>query len=125
MPPLIAFAGALGGLAVVRWAYKTAVRINRELEADFDLGAFRHQAVYDEEDGAARSYLVSLAPQRVRIGKARRTFGFGACEAIHTENSYKFSAGEIAGMAEASGFRIDAEFIDNRGYFLDSLWRAP
>ena len=33
MPPLIAFAGALGGLAVVRWTYKTAVRINRELEA--------------------------------------------------------------------------------------------
>jgi hypothetical protein len=32
MPPLVAFAGALGGLAVVRWAYKTAVRINRELE---------------------------------------------------------------------------------------------
>jgi hypothetical protein len=32
MPPLVAFAGALGGLAVVRWAYRTAVRINRELE---------------------------------------------------------------------------------------------
>jgi hypothetical protein len=32
MPPFIVFAGALGGLAVVRWAYKTAVRINRELE---------------------------------------------------------------------------------------------
>jgi len=32
MPPLIAFAGALGGLAVVRWAYRTAVRINRELD---------------------------------------------------------------------------------------------
>jgi hypothetical protein len=32
MPPLIAFAGALGGLAVVRWAYRTAVRVNRELE---------------------------------------------------------------------------------------------
>jgi hypothetical protein len=32
MPPLIAFAGALGGLAVVRWAYKTAQRVNRELE---------------------------------------------------------------------------------------------
>jgi hypothetical protein len=32
MPPLIAFAGALGGLAVVRWAYKTAMKINRELE---------------------------------------------------------------------------------------------
>jgi hypothetical protein len=33
MPPLIAFAGVLGGLAVVRWAYRTAVRVNRELEA--------------------------------------------------------------------------------------------
>jgi len=32
MPPLIAFAGALGGLAVVRWAYRTALRVNRELE---------------------------------------------------------------------------------------------
>jgi hypothetical protein len=32
MPPLIAFAGALGGLAVVRWAYRTARRVNRELE---------------------------------------------------------------------------------------------
>ncbi len=32
MPPLIAFAGALGALAVVRWAYRTALRVNRELE---------------------------------------------------------------------------------------------
>ena len=32
MPPLIAFAGALGGLAVVRWAWRTARRVNRELE---------------------------------------------------------------------------------------------
>jgi len=32
MPPIVAFAGALGGLAVVRWAYRTARRINDELE---------------------------------------------------------------------------------------------
>jgi hypothetical protein len=32
MPPFIAFAGVLGGLAMVRWAYKTALRINQELE---------------------------------------------------------------------------------------------
>lgn len=32
MPPLVAFAGALGGLAVVRWAYRTAQRVSRELE---------------------------------------------------------------------------------------------
>jgi len=32
MPPLIAIAGALGGLAVVRWAYRTALKVNRELD---------------------------------------------------------------------------------------------
>ena len=32
MPALIAFAGTLGGLAVVRWAYRAALRVNRELE---------------------------------------------------------------------------------------------
>jgi len=32
MPPFIAFAGVLGGLAMVRWAYKTALRVNQELE---------------------------------------------------------------------------------------------
>jgi hypothetical protein len=32
MPPFIAFAGVLGGLAAVRWAYKTALRVNAELE---------------------------------------------------------------------------------------------
>ncbi len=32
MPPFVAFAGVLGGLAVVRWAYKTAMKINEELD---------------------------------------------------------------------------------------------
>ena len=32
MPPLVALAGALGSAAMVRWAYRTAKRINHELE---------------------------------------------------------------------------------------------
>lgn len=32
MPPLIAIAGVLGGAAVLRWAVKTAQKVNRELE---------------------------------------------------------------------------------------------
>lgn len=32
MPPLIVFAGVLGGLAVVRWAYRAALMVNQELE---------------------------------------------------------------------------------------------
>ena len=30
--PIVAFAGVLGGLAIVRWAYRTAMLVNRELE---------------------------------------------------------------------------------------------
>src|SRR5205085_6575468 len=43
------------------------VRINRELDGDFDLNAFRHRAVYDEEAGRIEMYLVSTRSQRVRI----------------------------------------------------------
>jgi hypothetical protein len=32
MPPFVAIAGALGSAAIVRWAYRTAKRINAELE---------------------------------------------------------------------------------------------
>ena len=30
--PIVAIAGALGGLAIVRWAYRTALKVNQELE---------------------------------------------------------------------------------------------
>lgn len=32
MPPLVALAGALGSAALIRWAYRTAKKINVELE---------------------------------------------------------------------------------------------
>ncbi|MET0221683.1 MAG: hypothetical protein ABW213_13595 [Tardiphaga sp.] len=32
MPPLVAIAGALGSAAIVRWAYRTARKINAELD---------------------------------------------------------------------------------------------
>jgi len=33
MPPLLVFAGTLAGIAMVRWAFRTAGRINQELDA--------------------------------------------------------------------------------------------
>lgn len=33
MPPLVAIAGALGSAAVMRWAYRTAKRVNAEIDA--------------------------------------------------------------------------------------------
>ncbi len=67
-------------------------RMNRELGADFDLGAFRFVARWNEECGAVQSFLVSERAQRVRIpaagvvGRLRRP-----ATTIHTESSYKFT----------------------------------
>lgn len=33
MPPLLVFAGTLAGIAMVRWAFRTAGRVNQELDA--------------------------------------------------------------------------------------------
>ena len=70
MPPLIAFAGALGGLAVVRWAYKTAVRINRELEE-------ARLARVAEAARRVRFRRCAATPSPALIGRARdRQAGF-------------------------------------------------
>src|SRR5260370_19142142 len=66
MPPLIAFAGVLGGMAVVRWAYRTALRVNRELE-EARLARLAEAARSNEiptlrRDPNTRAYLPGLKP---------------------------------------------------------------
>jgi len=76
-------------------------RINRELDADFDVAAFRHEAVYNEKLGRVEMHLVAAAPQHVRIDGC--CFEFQAGESIHTENSYKFSIEEFQTLAAQAG----------------------
>src|SRR5207249_4171282 len=61
------------------------VRINNELEGQFDLDAFEHRAPYLEERDRIEMRLVSLAAQEVRVGALGRSFRFGEGEWIHTE----------------------------------------
>jgi dimethylhistidine N-methyltransferase len=77
-------------------------RINRELDADFDLASFRHHAFYNDALGRIEMHLVSLGDQRVRVGRAG--FGFRGGETIHTENSYKYSVDEFGALASSAGF---------------------
>lgn len=91
------------------------VRINRELDADFDPNAFRHAAFYNREQSRIEMHLVSERAQRVQFGSA--TFDFRAGESIHTENSYKYDVSEFAGRAAACGLRLDETWTDERGYF--------
>jgi dimethylhistidine N-methyltransferase len=77
-------------------------RINRELGANFDLGAFEHHAFYNAERHRIEMHLASTRRQKVRIGDA--TVEFRAGETIHTENSYKYSIESFQAMARGSGW---------------------
>jgi len=99
-------------------------RINRELGGTFDLDKWRHYGTYDVLSGAMKSYLVSLEPQRVYIDALSHEFEFQAWESIHTEYSYKYLKTDITELAADTGFVIEAQYGDSRGYFVDSLWRV-
>jgi L-histidine Nalpha-methyltransferase len=105
-----------------RFNLNLLVRINRELDGRFDLDAFRYFSYYDVFLGAVRSSLVSLKEQRVRVDLLGRSFSFRPWEAIHTEDSYKYSEEEAAGLAESAGFTPVANYYDRRKYFMDSVW---
>ncbi|PEN14600.1 L-histidine N(alpha)-methyltransferase [Longibacter salinarum] len=90
-------------------------RINRELNADFDLDAFRHEAVWRSDLGCIEMLLVSTKDQSVRVGE--ETFSFEKGESIHTEYSFKFTPEQFAEMASEAGFRIERVWTDDQDLF--------
>jgi L-histidine Nalpha-methyltransferase len=101
-------------------------RINSELNANFDLSAFQHRAVYNEDLGRIEMYLVSTRDQSVTIGRIGLNAEFAAGETIHTENSYKYSLAEIDAVASAAGLRRERFWQDAAGRFsLHLLARQP
>ncbi len=97
-------------------------RINRELDADFDLLTFDHYETYQPETGEARSYLVSRMAQVVTIGALGMTVPFARGEVIYTEMSRKFTRDSINELAEQTGFRSTGWFTDANGYFADVVY---
>jgi L-histidine Nalpha-methyltransferase len=91
------------------------MRINRELDADFDVAAFRHKAFYNETLGRVEMHLVAAAPQHVRING--RYFEFQTGESIHTENSYKYSIGEFQALAAEAGLTSVRVWQDDDALF--------
>ena len=90
-------------------------RINRELDADFDLSKWQHRALYNEEAGRIEMHLVSLAEQEVSL--SGRRFHFAQGETIHTENSYKYSVEEFRDLAASAGFMTDTIWVDENRLF--------
>ena len=90
-------------------------RINRELEGDFDLSAFSHDAVYNRQHGRIEMHLVSGRDQTARVGD--RSFDFRAGETIHTENSYKYSIEQFQGLCREARYEPVKAWTDPDGMF--------
>ena len=85
-------------------------RINRELEGDFALDAFAHEARWNERESAIEMHIVSLRPQVVSV--AGSSFAFAQGETIHTETCRKFDVAGFAHSAQRSGWRVATIWTD-------------
>jgi dimethylhistidine N-methyltransferase len=99
-------------------------RINRELGADFDLRAFRHEARYNTVHQRVEMHLRSVRDQTVTIPRAGCSVSFLKEETIWTESSHKYRAEDISAMARRNGFRCDSQWMDTEWPFAESLLLA-
>jgi dimethylhistidine N-methyltransferase len=98
------------------------MRINRELDGDVDLRAFRHRAVWNDEHSRVEMHLVSKRDQIVEA--AGKRFSFKEGETIHTENCHKFSRESLAAIAGESGWRIESFWQSEAPAFAIVLLKA-
>jgi dimethylhistidine N-methyltransferase len=100
------------------------VRVNRELEADFDIGAFEHRAIWNSVESRVEMHLVSARSQRARIGASGLDLQFEAGETIWTESSYKYRAADVVAMLRRAGFKAVDQWIDEADGFALTLVEA-
>lgn len=99
-------------------------RLNREIEADFDLRGFKHRAVYNENYGRVEMHLESLAAQRVTLKKLDLQIDFAPGETIHTENSHKFDLSDLSALGSETKFELVNSWFDAERKFSSNLFRA-
>ena len=93
------------------------VRLNRELDADFDLGAFRHVAVWNKRCSRMEMYLESTVKQSVFLPALDLDVPFEEGERLHTENSYKYTEEMVNTIVHESGFTLEKTWADSKGWF--------
>ncbi len=92
-------------------------RINRELDADFDLADFSHVVRYDEIRGSVDSFLEARAATVVNVRSIDLRAKFEAGERIHTESSYKFTDDEVIALGRSARFRPESVWHDRNKRF--------
>ena len=96
-------------------------RINRSLDANFDLRQFRHEARWVATERCIEMHLVAGTAQTVRIGAADLTVEFAAGESIFTESSHKYQASEVVAMVTRAGFECSAQWVDESWPFMEAV----
>src|SRR3984893_642586 len=96
-------------------------RINRELDADFNLEQFEHVARFNQDVGSMEMHIRSRKKQTVTIPAGGLSVTFRESETIWTESSHKYSLAEISGIAASAGFRCDVQWIDDQWPFAENL----
>src|SRR6516225_1916349 len=96
-------------------------RINRDLDADFQLPRFAHEARFNPHARSVEMHLRSLSEQTVNISAAGFSAHFDKGETIWTESSHKYTRDEIRGMAIATGFQCEQQWVDSDWAFAESL----
>ena len=96
-------------------------RINRELDANFDLWAFGLRSFYNERVGRVEVYLESLSNQAVEIRDLDLSVHFGVGERIHMENAYKFGLDDLNRLAADTGFSLERTWLDKGKRFSSNL----
>ncbi|HEV2199964.1 MAG TPA: L-histidine N(alpha)-methyltransferase [Bryobacteraceae bacterium] len=99
-------------------------RIDRELDADFQLRNFRHEARWSPAPARIEMHLVSRTSQVVTIAGAGCQISFAEGETIWTESSHKFDPAEMPRLAERTGFVSLAQWTDREWPFAENLWTA-
>ncbi|MGE4070756.1 MAG: L-histidine N(alpha)-methyltransferase [Lysobacterales bacterium] len=97
-------------------------RMNRELDANFQIDQFFHRARYQSIVGRIETDIVSRRAQRVRI--AGRTFDFGADEPVRVEVSCKYDRSDMQRMARLAGLQLQQIWTDNQEQFAVVLMPA-
>ena len=99
-------------------------RINRELGADFDLGAFRHEACWNDVERRIEMHLRATRRQRVKIPAASLRIILDENETICTESSHKYVPREVVRMGENTGYRCVRQWFDSEWPFAQNLFVA-
>lgn len=99
-------------------------RINRELEGDFQLRNFRHEARWLPDRKRIEMHLVAKEPQVVTIAGAECQVSFQAGESIWTEASQKFTLENLQEIASQTGFAPARQWVDEEWPFAENLWIA-